>query len=76
MNNITKLLEGFGGSDKKNEVTIERVISDGQTRVIEALEQKTEKAIRLYDNLILNVNNSYKEEIKEFNKEIIKPKFL
>ena len=61
---------------QKNEVTIERVISDGQTRVIEALEQKTEKAIRLYDNLILNVNNSYKEEIKEFNKEIIKPKFL
>lgn len=61
---------------QKNDVTVDLVISDGQTRVIEALQQKTEKAIELYKNLTKNVNNSFTEEKKEFNKEIIKPKFL
>lgn len=60
---------------QKRDVTIERVISDGQTRVLEAIEQKTEKAIRLYENLILNVNNSYESVTKEFNQQIQKPKF-
>ena len=36
---------------QKKEVTIDMVISDGQTRVLEALEQKTQKAIELYENL-------------------------
>ena len=31
---------------QKNNVTIDLVISDGQTRVLEALQQKTEKAIQ------------------------------
>lgn len=59
-----------------NDVTIDMVISDGQTRVIEALEQKTQKAILLYENLVKNVNQDFKHITKEFNKEIIKPKFL
>lgn len=61
---------------QKRDVTIDRVISDGQTRVIEAIEQKTEKAIKLYENLILNVNNSFTDVRKEFDKEICLPKFL
>ena len=69
-------LRRFWRFGQKREVTIERVISDGQTRVIEAIEQKTEKAIRLYDNLILNVNQSFNENRKEFNQNINKPKFL
>ena len=52
------------------------VISDGQTRVLEALEQKTQKAIDLYENLVKNVNSSFAEKRKEFNKEIIKHKFI
>jgi superfamily II DNA or RNA helicase len=60
---------------QKNDVTIDMVISDGQTRVIEALQQKTAKAIELHKNLTENVNTSFKNKIKEFNKEIIKPKF-
>jgi hypothetical protein len=59
-----------------NDVTIEMVISDGQTRVIEALEQKTQKAIQLHENLTKNVNGVFVNKVKEFNKEIIKPKFL
>jgi len=61
---------------QKNDVTIDMVISDGQTRVLEALEQKTEKAIQLHKNLTENVNRSFEHKVKEFNKEIIKPKFL
>lgn len=61
---------------QKNNVTIDLVISDGQTRVLEALQQKTEKAIQLYENLTKNVNSVYSETIKQFDNEIIKPKFL
>lgn len=60
---------------QKNNVTIDRVISDGQTRVIEALEQKTKKAIELYENLVNNVNRQFENKTKEFNKQIILPKW-
>ena len=33
-------------------------------------------AIELYENLVKNVNEVFKEDKKQFNKEIIKPKFL
>lgn len=61
---------------QKNDVTIDMVISDGQTRVLEALEQKTQKAIQLHKNLTENVNRSFENKVKEFNKQIIKPNFL
>ena len=60
---------------QKNDVVIDMVISDGQTRVLEALEQKTQKAIQLHKNLTENVNRSFEHKIKEFNKQIIKPKW-
>ena len=61
---------------QKNNVIIDMVISDGQTRVLEALEQKTQKAIMLHKHLTENVNRHFRHTIKEFNKELIKPKFL
>lgn len=61
---------------QKNDVTIDMVISDGQTRVLEALEQKTQKAIQLHENLTKNVNSSWVNTVKEFNKNIVKPTFL
>ena len=61
---------------QKNEVVCDMVISDGQTRVMEALQQKTQKAIELYENLTKAVNSVYIHNQKEFNKELIKPKFL
>lgn len=60
---------------QKSNVTIDMVISDGQTRVLEAIEQKTKKAIQLHKNLTENVNRSFENKIKEFNKEIILPNF-
>jgi len=61
---------------QQNDVTIDMVISDGQTRVLQALEQKTKKAIELYDNLTKNVNRSFENNVKGFDKQIIKPKFI
>jgi superfamily II DNA or RNA helicase len=61
---------------QKKDVTIDLVISDGQTRVIEALQQKTQKAIELHKNLTENVNRSFENKVKEFNQVIIKPKFI
>ena len=59
-----------------SDVVCDMVISDGQTRVLEALEQKTKKAIQLYEQLTENVNASFINQKKEFNKQLIKPKFL
>lgn len=58
------------------DVTIDVVISDGQTRVLDALKQKTEKAILLYENLTNSVNSEFSEIKKEFNQEIQTPNFL
>jgi len=56
---------------QKKDVTIDIVVSDGQTRVLEALQQKTQKAIELHENLVKNVNSSFQNKTKEFNKQII-----
>ncbi len=61
---------------QKNNVTVDLVISDGQTRVIDALKQKTEKAKELYKNLVDSVNGSYNQKVKEFNKKVELPKFI
>lgn len=61
---------------QQNDVVCDMVISDGQTRVLQTLEQKTQKAIELYENLTKNVNQSFENKIKQFDKQIIKPKFI
>lgn len=61
---------------QKREVTCDMVISEGQERVMEALEQKTEKAIQLYSNLVSAANQDFTMTTKEFNKTIKMPGFL
>lgn len=61
---------------QKKDVVCDMVISDGQTRVLETLQQKTKKAIELYENLTKNVNQSFIDKKKEFNKELITPNFI
>ncbi|MEN9589051.1 MAG: Flavobacterium phage vB FspS hattifnatt9 [Pseudomonadota bacterium] len=61
---------------QKHEVVCDMVISEGQGRVLEALEQKTQKAIELYGNLVANANRDFTHVTKEFNKNIVLPKFL
>lgn len=61
---------------QKQDVTVDLVISDGQKRVIDALQQKTKKAMDLHKSLTENVNRSFEHKTKEFNQDIIKPSFL
>lgn len=61
---------------QKNDVTIDIVVSDGQKRVLDSLQQKTKKAIELHENLTKNVNGSFIDIKREFNQNIVKPKFL
>lgn len=55
---------------QRKDVVCDIVISEGQERVIMALEQKKAKAIALYENLVKNVNEQYKFNAKAFDKEV------
>jgi len=61
---------------QKNEVIADRVLSDGQKRILDAMDIKTAKAIELFDKLNSTLNKKVNTTGKEFNKEIIKPSFL
>jgi len=57
-------------------VTCDIVISEGQERVVTTLDQKKNKAIELYENLVLNVNGNFDISTKDFNKQIKKAGFM
>lgn len=61
---------------QKSEVVCDMVISEGQERVLEALEQKTQKAIDLYGNLVAAANRDFSHVTKEFNQTAKLPEFL
>ena len=61
---------------QKREVTCDMVISDGQERVLSALQQKTQKAIDLYENLVENANREFSHTIKAFDKTVTLPRFM
>ena len=60
---------------QKNDVVIDLVLSEGMTRVMEALQQKTQKAQELYKNLVENVNEQYVDTKVFKQTNFIKPKF-
>ena len=57
-------------------VIIDRVISDGQVRILQAIEAKAKKADNLFSMLNINLNKSYTPTSKEFDKQIQLPTFL
>lgn len=61
---------------QQHEVTCDMVISEGQERVMEALEQKTEKAIELYGNLVQAANRDFSHVTKDFDQAIQQPGFI
>lgn len=61
---------------QKREVTCDLVISEGQERVIQALQEKTQKAIDLYENLVANANREY-SHVKKGNTQAVQlPSFI
>jgi hypothetical protein len=61
---------------QKSEVTCDMVISEGQSRVLEALEQKTQKSADLYRSLVQNANQDFTHKTREFNQPTKLPEFL
>jgi len=61
---------------QKRNVTIDIVASDGQERVLEALDQKTKKAIELHQNLVNAVNHSFTDIRRDFKNNAQLPKFI
>ena len=61
---------------QKYEVVCDMVISEGQERVMEALEQKTQKAIELYGNLVRAANQDFTHVTREFQNVGRLPSFL
>lgn len=59
-----------------SEVVCDMVISEGQERVLEALQQKTQKAIDLYENLVANANQDFSYAKREFMNSGKMPSFL
>lgn len=59
-----------------NDVVCDMVISEGQERVMEALQQKTQKAIELYENLVANANQSFTHQKRDFTNTGKLPSFL
>jgi hypothetical protein len=57
-------------------VVADRVLSDGQKRILDAIDIKTKKAIELFDMLNSNLNKKVDLKQREFNNEIQKPNFL
>lgn len=69
-------LRRFWRFGQKNDVTCNLVISDGQKRVLDALDQKAQKAGIHYKKIQENLNRGFSDIRKEFSKTIIKPSFL
>ena len=61
---------------QKSEVTCDMVISEGQERVIQALDEKMGKAIELYGNLVKAANQDFSFSKKQFNQAIQLPGFF
>jgi len=61
---------------QKNNVMVDLILSDGQTKIMESLKIKKKKASEMFINLSKNVNSIYEIQKKEFTEQIIKPKFI
>ncbi len=61
---------------QKKEVVVDLVISNWQGRVIQALQEKMQKAQDLYKNLVENVNSVYIETKKQESSSVSLPSFI
>jgi SNF2 family DNA or RNA helicase len=61
---------------QKRTVNVDLILSDGQTKIMESLLVKKEKANNMFENLTKQTNSDFKIKSKEFDKQITLPKFL
>lgn len=61
---------------QRREVFVDLILSDGQTKIMESLMVKKERAINMFENLSKQANSSFKMGSKDFNKQIKLPGFI
>lgn len=61
---------------QQNPVHVDLVLSDGQSRIIESLRIKKNKAIEMFDNLTTQTNSPFEIKSREFNQNVQLPSFL
>lgn len=61
---------------QKRNVFVDLILSDGQTRIMESLMVKKDKAINMFENLAKQTNADFKIIRKDFDKAIKLPNFL
>jgi superfamily II DNA or RNA helicase len=61
---------------QKRNVIVDLILSDGQTRIMESLMVKKDKAIQMFENLTAQTNSDFKILKKEFDKQIKLPNFI
>lgn len=61
---------------QKRDVFVDLILSDGQTRIMESLMVKKDKAITMFKNLTENTNSDFKITRRDFDKNINLPKFI
>lgn len=71
-----QLVRRFLRFGQTREVIVDRVFSDGQSRVFDSLLAKQEKSDELFEKLNANINRSFQTKTKEFEQQIILPSFL
>ena len=70
------MIRRFWRFGQSREVIIDKVFSDGQQKVIEALELKAEKANELFSKLNKHLNKSLEIKNAVYDKEIKLPAFI
>ncbi len=70
-----QLVRRFLRFGQQHSVTVDRVFSDGQLRILQSLQAKSEKTDQLFDTL-KTATNGYTVSRSEFDKQIILPTFL
>jgi hypothetical protein len=61
---------------QKRDVFVDLVLSDGQTRIMESLSVKKDKAITMFENLSKQTNSDFRITAKDFTTPIQLPTFL
>lgn len=61
---------------QKKPVTVDLIISDGQTRIMESLRIKKDKAIKMFENLSQQTNSDFKITTKAFDGNVSLPAFI
>ena len=61
---------------QQKDVTIDLVLSDGQSRIMQSLQVKRDKATEMFSRLTKETNSDFKITSKGFDKQFLLPNFL